>query len=112
MSIKNVLVIVSAAEEDNACLRLAFAVAEQHQAKVAALYVKPVVAVYSDGMGFDMTPIWIQHPKRPRMRPRHRRPRPNTRSNGAARKATSNWLPPATPITPIWSWLPPIPHAI
>ena len=60
MSIKNVLVIVSAAEEDNACLRMAFAIAEQHQAKVAALYVKPVVAVYSDGMGFDMTPSIIE----------------------------------------------------
>ena len=60
MSIKSILVVVSGAEEDNAALSLAFTLAQTHSAHVATLYVKPVVMVYSDGMGFDMTPSVIE----------------------------------------------------
>ena len=60
MSIKSILVVVSGAEETNPALALAFTLAQNYSAHIAALYVKPVVMVYSDGMGFDMTPSVIE----------------------------------------------------
>jgi nucleotide-binding universal stress UspA family protein len=60
MPIKSILVVVSGAEESNPALALAFTLAQKYTARIAALYVKPVVMVYSDGMGFDMTPSVIE----------------------------------------------------
>ncbi len=60
MPIKSILVVVAGAETTNPALALAFSLAQKHQAHIAALYVKPVVMVYSDGMGFDMTPSVIE----------------------------------------------------
>jgi len=60
MSIKSILVVVSGAEDTNPALALAFTLGRTYSAHIAALYVKPVVMVYSDGMGFDMTPSVIE----------------------------------------------------
>lgn len=65
MAIKKLLVVVSGAANGTACLTAAFALAKQHEATVAALYVKPLpVTTYSSGMGFDMSPTFIEAQER------------------------------------------------
>ena len=60
MSIKSIHVVVSGARGEAARLDAAVALAGAHGASVAALHVKPMVIIYSNGMGMEMTPALVE----------------------------------------------------